>query len=171
MILFCGYWAWPTKRRLMSWPPCVKLDTHWSILNTTSKNLHNYRPLLNAYLHSCMYLATDLMIKNIAFYAYTKCIRLKWSPPRFAPYFYLQSITCKLKWNRSPYLQTMITLEKYATSSAIGFLIPDSRCQIKLTAVYNPASLDPGVYMNVFIPSNCELNQCNTRNVQLYISA
>ena len=99
------------------------------------------------------------MIKNVAFYTYSMHIWLKWSRPTFPPYFYLQTIICKLRFQRCPYLKSTFTLERYATSSHIGFIIPESECQIKLTAVYNPASLDPGIYMSVFIPFDCELNQ------------
>ena len=121
------------------------------------------------YIHSCMYSATELMIKNITFYAYSKCIRLKWSPPSFPPYFYFQTITCNLLFHRRHYLQSTFTLERDATSSRIGFLEPESECQIKLRAVYNPATLDPGIYMSVFILSDCELNQCKLQEMYSYI--
>ena len=113
------------------------------------------------------------MIKNIACYAYSKSIRLKWSPPKFPPYFYLQIITCKLRLHSLPYLQRVFVLKSYASSSGIGFLKPKSQCQIKLTAVYNPASLDPGIHMTVLLISECELNQCKlqTCNVQLCIQS
>ena len=109
------------------------------------------------------------MIKNIAFRASTKCIRINWSRPKFPPYLYLQSITCKLRLDRRPYLQRIITLERYTTSSGLRFLKPDSKCDIKLTAVYNPASLDPGVHINVYVPFDCELNQCKLQEMYSFI--
>ena len=137
--------------------------------------IHMYIRIVHTYMHKYTYLhvltfntficlATHLMIKNITCYAYFKSIRLKWSPPTFPPYFYLQTITCKLRFHNHPYVQTTLTLERYATSSGIGFLKPKSHCLIKLTAVYNPASLDPGIYISVLILSECEFNHCSYKH-------
>ena len=109
------------------------------------------------------------MINNLAFYAYSKSIWLKWSPPAFLPYFYVQTINCKLRFHSLPYVERTFTLERYATSSGIGLLKPDSECQIKIKAVYNPASIDPGIYMSVSTFPQCKLNQCKLQTVYSYI--
>ena len=68
-----------------------------------------------------------------------------WTPPRFYPDHYKQTISCRLLCNQRTYYlkETMVNgMEKLTTSNA---LMPGSVCLIKMVAVYNPASIDPGI--------------------------
>ena len=75
----------------------------------------------------------------------TEQIWISWTPPEFNPYYYQLKTSCRLQCDNQAYHLTEVTMGSFATSTLITSLRPRSVCLIKLVAVYNPASIDPGM--------------------------
>ena len=70
---------------------------------------------------------------------------ITWTPPLFAPNHYIQTTSCNLLCDQSTYYLNEAVIDGEETSSITYAVQPGSICMIKLVAVYNPASLDPGI--------------------------
>ena len=97
------------------------------------------------------------MIKGIIVIRGVNFIRLEWTPPQYSPLQYLVSTQCSLQCNREleryervlpPIPGTHPSDGNPVTAVVIENLLPSSDCKIHFKAVYNPASLDPGVYID-----------------------
>ena len=78
-------------------------------------------------------------------YAKKDQLLILWTRPRFPPYHYKQTTSCRLLCEQKTYYLTEFTLNGALSSSTVYSLWPGSVCVIKLVAVYNPASIDPGI--------------------------
>lgn len=68
-------------------------------------------------------------------------IQLLWTPPVILPYKYVQKYHCT-----GPPLKTGATdIGAVATWSFVRELQPATSCSVTLIAIYNPATLDPGI--------------------------
>ena len=70
---------------------------------------------------------------------------ISWTLPQFPPYIYEQTTSCKLLCDHRTYYLTERMVNGGDSSSTISALQPGSVCLIKHLAVYNPASIDPGI--------------------------
>ena len=80
-----------------------------------------------------------------------------WTRPKFRPYMYKQTTSCKLLCDDRTYYLIEVMIDSKQESNIIQDLHPGSECWIKLIAVYNPASIDPGIGLTVrtLHKSNC----------------
>ena len=85
------------------------------------------------------------MIKSLYVRRGATFIKFYWPAPRFHPSYYYQIIFCKLWCAKKPYLYFTKVTESNATSSLVASIKPGSKCLIRFNAVYNLASLDPGI--------------------------
>lgn len=72
-------------------------------------------------------------------------VQVSWTPPQFQPYWYQQITSCNLLCDHRTYHLTEVLVDAYLTKTTTAHLRPGSICVIKLTAIYNPASIDPGL--------------------------
>ena len=79
-------------------------------------------------------------------------VQLMWNQPRFWPEKYELKYACIMKHSVRPYYKSeeYIKTKKQkihfiCTSIRIPDLLPSSSCAFNLVAVYNPASIDPGI--------------------------
>lgn len=87
-----------------------------------------------------------MMIPKIHINVTMHSIELAWTPPAFLPYRYAQHIVCYLWYEReNPYLKERSIASAEVHSLLFSYLKPSSRCVITVHAVYNRASIDPGV--------------------------
>ena len=87
----------------------------------------------------------------------TNGFQVSWTPPKFLPYMYKQTTSCKLVCDDRTYYLTEVMMDSDQVSSVTRDLLPWSECLIKLIAVYNPTSIDPGIGLTVrtLYTSNC----------------
>ena len=71
--------------------------------------------------------------------------RLSWDPPEYKPFYYQQLTSCRLSCESHPYVNSQMELKGEATSNTLYRLNPGSVCEITFLAVYNNASIDPGI--------------------------
>ena len=70
---------------------------------------------------------------------------VSWTPPHFQPDHYIQTTTCQLLCDHRTYYLTEVIINGKEILRSIKALQPGSVCLIKHVAVYNPASIDPGI--------------------------
>ena len=86
-------------------------------------------------------------------------LEISWTSPSFQPDHYIQTTSCKLLCDHSTYYLTETIANRKDTSSTIHALLPGSVCLIKHVAMYNPASIDPGIGLSVhtLYSSKCKM--------------
>ena len=72
-------------------------------------------------------------------------ILIHWTSPRFLPDYYLHIVSCNLLCDPATYYLFEKVSNKQSNSTAINGIHPGSTCLFKHIAVYNPASIDPGI--------------------------
>ena len=72
-------------------------------------------------------------------------ILIHWTSPRFLPDYYLHIVSCNLLCDPATYYLFEKVSNKQTNSTAINGIYPGSTCLFKHIAVYNPASIDPGI--------------------------
>ena len=87
--------------------------------------------------------ATSLMIKDFILTASNETIILEWNSPPFQPKVYMILVSCRYMCATTEYFITAFMKEPITTSFSTH-VQPNSICDIKLTATYNPASIDSG---------------------------
>ena len=70
---------------------------------------------------------------------------IPWTRPKFLPYAYKQRANCTLFCDHKTYYINEAILDGAETSITLFGLRPGSVCFVKHHAVYNPASIDPGI--------------------------
>ena len=80
----------------------------------------------------------DDIIKN------TSQFQIYWIAPEYTPLRYKLTTSCNFLCEDNTYYLTETMIDSTQTSSVIDNLRPGSACLIKLLAIYNTASLDPG---------------------------
>ena len=75
-------------------------------------------------------------------------IKVSWTSPEFKPYFYQLTTSCKLTCDARTYYLTEVMIDSHVSVRTVPNLLPASTCIIKLIAIYNPASLDPGITLS-----------------------
>lgn len=93
--------------------------------------------------------ATELMIQILGVFVGPDYAHLDWAVNRFPPERYRVKIMCKYLCSHSDQhlnKDEVILIPSYETSSAINELQPGSRCILRFHAVYNPATLDDGLF-------------------------
>ena len=102
---------------------------------------------------SCMHAeATERMIENSSFNSGLDYVQLTWTCPKSIPEKYEINCLCFMPYTRN-FQHKEIEIVNHAftkiSSSTTSFKIfklrPNSTCVLKLLAVYNPASTDPGI--------------------------
>ena len=107
-------------------------------------------------------LATRLMVLGLRYQSATTFIKITWLAPAFVPYRYRQHTVCHMWYDsQNIYLDQRIILPRNARESTVNNLIPSSPCTITLRAVYNRASIDSGVKINVSTLGDSEF-MCTT---------
>ena len=87
---------------------------------------------------------TDLNLK-----AGSTFIEIKWSRPPIQPIHYSVSTSCKATWTNSANTIKSEEVPGDRKSTVVTGLYPRSKCEVKFIAVYNPASLDTGIFRTV----------------------
>ena len=72
-------------------------------------------------------------------------ILIIWTSPCFLPDYYRHIISCSLLCDPATYHLLEEVSNKHTNSTAIIGIRPGSTCLFKHIAVYNPASIDPGI--------------------------
>ena len=72
-------------------------------------------------------------------------IFMSWTPPRFLPIRFIHTVSCKLWCDPATYYLTETATSRINHYTNFPALQPGSICLIKFLAVYNPASVDPGI--------------------------
>ena len=86
------------------------------------------------------------MIQNLTSYSSVDYIQTMWKRPNYMPEHYELYYMCKLQNADSFYITSKLkNLNSATTIARVSDLFPKSVCYITLFAVYNPASLDPGL--------------------------
>ena len=75
-------------------------------------------------------------------------IKVSWTSPEFQPYFYQVTSSCKLICDTRTYYLTELMMDSNVSACTVPNLLPGTTCIIKLIAIYNPASLDPGITLS-----------------------
>ena len=74
---------------------------------------------------------------------------MKWKSKFIPPFGTKQKSSCWTRESRSPYYQSSFLLSPQAETFVQGYLKDWSACDITITLVFNPASLDPGKTLHV----------------------
>ena len=77
-------------------------------------------------------------------------IEVSWNPPKYKPSIFKLSVACTRLCDGERYLVYNESLLPSATSFQISQLHDGTTCYITLIAVYNPASLDPGILIQTY---------------------
>ena len=87
----------------------------------------------------------------------TNHLQVFWTRPKYHPYWYQQTTSCRFLCDYKSYYLTEIMIDQWQTSSITQDLHPGSACLIKLVAVYNPSSTDPGIGLSAhtLLTSKC----------------
>ena len=72
-------------------------------------------------------------------------ILIRWTSPYFSPYYYRHIVSCNLLCDPATYYLSEEVSNKQTNSTSIIGMHPGSTCLFKHIAVYNPASIDPGI--------------------------
>ena len=72
-------------------------------------------------------------------------ILILWTTPLFLPDYYRHITSCKLLCDPATYYLSEELSNKQTNSTAIIGIHPGSTCLFNHIAVYNPASIDPGI--------------------------
>ena len=94
------------------------------------------------------------MIHTCSFSSGMDYVELEWTRPKFPPQSYTVTYLCSEMnmphSSRTAYVHTMTQqLSSEIHSIRIFDLRPSSICTVNLVAVYNPASIDSGIVLNV----------------------
>ena len=92
------------------------------------------------------------MIKDFILTASNETIILEWDSPLFKPNFYMILISCRYMCATTEYFITAFIKEPMTTSFSTQ-VQPNSICDVKLTATYNPASIDSGISHIICTPA------------------
>ena len=105
-----------------------------------------YWYLLNFLLHLSFNAATTLMITKLQVNVTPRSILLNWSHPRYLPEFYQAFVKCK-----SSYFSGAFSHQALPADHSLKMQVPHpgSQCKVIFLAVYNRASLDPGMKFSV----------------------
>ena len=90
---------------------------------------------------------------------------ISWTSPSFLPDHYVHIVSCKLLCDPTTYYLTEIVTNKLINSTMVYGVHPGSICLVRHLAVYNPASIDPGIGLCTRTPysskfQNINLNMC-----------
>ena len=72
-------------------------------------------------------------------------VMISWTPPKFLPIRYTHTVSCKLLCDSATYYLTETVTISQMVSTIFHLALPGSLCMVKFVAVYNPASIDPGI--------------------------
>ena len=97
--------------------------------------------------------ATSLMIPDYNLESSMHFVRITWQFPKYKPQMYKLSASCK-QTGVGKY-QISITLDSSSTSAEVTGLHPRSVCSINIIAIYNPASIDPGITISATTEGDC----------------
>ena len=92
-----------------------------------------------------LYLATKHMTTFDQVFARENQIFVSWTPPSFPPIRFIHTVSCNLWCDPATYYLMESTTTRLNHSANFFPLQPGSICLIRLLAVYNRASIDPGI--------------------------
>ena len=84
-------------------------------------------------------------------------LEVSWTLPTYSPYYYMQTASCKLLCDEGTYYLREALIPRQQLSNDINALKPGSVCLIKQLAIYNPASIDPGIGL---VAHTLQLSKC-----------
>ena len=90
-----------------------------------------------------------MMIQVDGVFVGSDYVTLDWTLRRFPPLVYREKIVCKYLCSHAEqhiYKNEVKLFPSQTTSSTINELRPGSRCVLRFHAVYNPATLDDGLF-------------------------
>ena len=80
-------------------------------------------------------------------------VHVKWKIPKYLPQRYRLRYSCKLSMQGNHYVQATIEIITYNSKGLkISGLSPQSTCVLTVFAIYNPASIDPGITITLITP-------------------
>ena len=86
------------------------------------------------------------MIRNWTYSSGLSYVKLTWNHPDYDPERYELHYSCRLQSEQYYYISSRMNSQKSTSTFArVSGLLPGSHCLLTLVAVYNPASIDPGV--------------------------
>ena len=103
------------------------------------------------------------MIKGVIIDTTYDTVTLSWIKPEYLPQLYQRDISCTPACGNKVYFAQTVTFNSLVTRDHIKNLRPGSRCDTTFFAVYNPASLDPGLVNTVYTKEKGE------KHVYIYI--
>lgn len=114
---------------------------------TNTRNLIHYSHHVYVYSRAVLFFpsATAMMIKNLLFTTYHYTISLRWQTPHFLPSVYHLTSTHNYIGCHRTSMHRSDTISSIRTDYIFDNLHPGSQYEIKIVAMYNPASNDPGI--------------------------
>lgn len=106
----------------------------------------------------CLSIATATMITSFNLQSGTRYILLTWTRPNLLPIHYKASAICNYICNVERNIHNTKTILATYEEAIFKYIPPWSTCDITFTAVYNPASLDPGIHQ--LISTQSERKSC-----------
>ena len=97
-------------------------------------------------------LATSLMINILTPNSGFDYVELLWTQPLYLPFKYKLTFSCKCTLENVTHNYIVpegVHLSSNCSSFRVSSLFLESECSLRLLAVYNPASIDPGVTTTV----------------------
>ena len=89
------------------------------------------------------------MIQNIQVFGAKDHIDIKWDRPEYDPMLYKMQYSCGLKSGGPNYFTSPIyPISSCQTALRLPGLHPGSVCEVRLAAIYNPASKESGLLFN-----------------------
>ena len=89
--------------------------------------------------------ATSKMIQNLQTNTGLDYVEITWDRPMHDPIKYELTYSCRLQKGEEYITNQPETLPSTSNSVRLSQLLQDSICKLNILAVYNPASIDPGI--------------------------
>ena len=86
-----------------------------------------------------------MLIRNLRTKSGLDNIRLSWDSPKLRPIKFELTFSCRLINGEEYITNVQQILDSTSISVQLGKLRTNSACKLNLLAVYNPASIDPGI--------------------------
>lgn len=106
-------------------------------------------------MYTIYIVATDRMTTSWRIIAGYEWITVNWRNRLSSPYWIKESILCRTYQSTEPYLNDTRIIGSSETSATLQDLRQWSSCDFTFTAVYNPATLDPGKHINAMTSKDC----------------
>ena len=110
-------------------------------------NIDSWKETFNT--HFLQYTATEIMVEDVQTKGGAGSISIRWKSRRYLPQSYVIMCSCKVVGIEENNFDQTYHLYPNTRSFEILNLTSKSECSLNFKAVYNPASLDPGISLTI----------------------